>query len=177
MSKHMNFSFLPFFVLTINDLVASLPLVATFDSIIQCMNVNKNLSVNRLRSCAHARKHARTNTHTQVWALVCITCWVGRCFDNGVDLHLGGNILQSLLSEICCSCPQSLDERCYWAITTSVLYCGHPGYNLWLEIRLSWVLCDFSVSQSKEMLAILFHILSISSYAIVRPPFMFIKGT
>jgi hypothetical protein len=38
MSKHMNFSLMPFFVLTSNDLIAS---AARFDSIIQCMNLIK----------------------------------------------------------------------------------------------------------------------------------------
>jgi hypothetical protein len=77
LSKHMNVSLPPFFVLTINDLVASFLLVARFGGIIQCRNVHKDVSLNGLcyiyihtfihkyvHTCIYSYAHTHTHTHT-----------------------------------------------------------------------------------------------------------------
>jgi hypothetical protein len=97
-------------------------------------------------------------------------------FDNSVDFHLGGNILQSLLNEIC---------RVFLSLLMNVVIERSPL--LFYILVILGTICGWrsgypefyviSLSQSREILAIVCHIPSISSYAIVRPPFPLLKGT
>lgn len=61
-------------------------------------------------------------------------------------------------------------------ITTSVFILAILGVIYGFRTGYA-VLCDFSVSQYRQMLAIVFHSLSISSYGIVRLSFILIKDT
>jgi hypothetical protein len=74
----MNVNLLPFFVLTINDLVASLPMVARFGGIIHCRNAQKDVSLNGLYTYTYIHLYINTYIHAYMHTHTSTVGWITR---------------------------------------------------------------------------------------------------